>query len=86
MYLELTPIEIRLLGLVTLEINLLFTKIKKVLFQRQIWGYKAPTIRAKMVDTLKKEVDKSAPEIDSFVDKVTAERVNCLSYSLFQLL
>lgn len=85
MYLELTPIEIRLLGLVTLEVKIIFT-FKKTLFKRKIWGYKAPTINAKVVDTFKKEEDTSPPEIDSFIDKETAERVNCLSYIFFKLI
>ena len=84
MYLELTPIEIRVLGLVTLEVNLLFVSFKKVLFKKQLWGYKAPTIRAKIVDTIKDEKDNSPPEIDSFIDQATG-RVSSLTKKIGKL-
>lgn len=87
MYLELTPVQIRLLGLVTLEIRIpLIGTLKKTLYQHTIWGYKSPTIRKKMVDTFKKEEDSSPPEIDSFVDQVggRVSIVTCTFY-LFAL-
>ena len=77
MYLELTPIKLRLSALVTLEVDLLFTSFKKVLYKHDIWTYKTPTIRKKMVDTIKDEKDNSPPQIDSFIDKV-GSRVRCI--------
>jgi hypothetical protein len=77
MYLELTPIKLRLSAVVTLKVDLLFKSFRKVLYKHDIWTYKTPTIRKKMVDTIKDEKDNSPPQIDSFIDKV-GSRVRCI--------
>jgi hypothetical protein len=65
MYLRLTPIKLALYAQVTLEVDLLFVSFKKVLFQKKIWHYEAPTIMKKLIDTHKPEEDKTPPKITS---------------------
>ena len=68
MYLKLTPIELKLFALVTLEVNLGLTKFKKTLFKAELWSYKAPTITKKLIDNRKDEEDKTPPDISPFTD------------------
>lgn len=65
MYLRLTPIKLALYAQVTLEVDLLFVTIKKVLFEKKIWQYATPTIEKKLIDTHKPEEDKTPPHITS---------------------
>ncbi|XP_052081925.1 uncharacterized protein LOC127719726 isoform X2 [Mytilus californianus] len=74
MYLKLTPIELNLYALVTLEVNLGFVKVKKTLFKATLWSYKAPTITKKLIDNRKEEEDKTPPEISPFTDEPGAKR------------
>ncbi|VDH98959.1 Hypothetical predicted protein [Mytilus galloprovincialis] len=74
MYLKLTPIELNLYALVTLEVNLGLTKFKKVLFKVELWSYKAPTITKKLIDNRKDEEDKTPPEISPFTDDKNSGR------------
>ncbi|VDI67222.1 Hypothetical predicted protein [Mytilus galloprovincialis] len=69
MNLELTPLKIRVLALVTIEIK--FWKLSKtiVLYKTTLWSYSTPTIRAKIIDKRKDEKDQTAPAIDEFIDK-----------------
>jgi hypothetical protein len=69
MDLELTPVRLRLIGLVTLEVNLLFAKIKKTLFSKNIWEYSTATIRKNMIDVSTKEPDESPPQFAPVVNK-----------------
>ena len=71
MDLELIPIRLRLSALVTLEINLFFGKIKKVLFKFNIWSYEAAKISKNIIDVSTKEKDESPPQFSSVVSKVT---------------
>ncbi|XP_046562947.1 uncharacterized protein LOC124271840 [Haliotis rubra] len=68
MDIELVPLEMTLQGLVTLEVNLLFDTIKKILYQAVIWRYATPVIRKRLIDTGKKEEDKSPPQFLNYVD------------------
>lgn len=63
MYLRLTPIKLALYAQVTLEVDLFFVTIKKVLFQKKIWHYEAPTIKKKLIDSHKPEEDNTPPKI-----------------------
>ena len=69
MYLNLRPLEIKLSAQVTLEITLPWgSSFTKVLFSGAIWRYRAPQINKKIIDNMKKEEDKSPPDISSFTD------------------
>ena len=69
MYLNLRPLEIKLSAQVTLEIRLPWgISFTKVLFSGSIWRYRAPQINKKIIDNMKKEEDKSPPDISSFTD------------------
>ena len=69
MYLNLRPLEIKLSGEVTLVIKIPFCDpITEVLFKGAIWRYRAPQINKKIIDNMKKEEDKSPPDISSFTD------------------
>ncbi|XP_048250793.1 uncharacterized protein LOC124111176 [Haliotis rufescens] len=75
MDLELTPIELVLRALVTLEIKIPFIgRIKKTLFSKKLWRYATPTIRKKMIDVGKKEKDESPPQFLQYVDKTGNSR------------
>lgn len=63
MFLRLTPIRLALYAQVTLEVKILFVRVKKVLFQKNIWHYETPTIRKKVIDSHKQEEDKTPPKI-----------------------
>lgn len=63
MYLRLTPIKLALYAQVTLEVKLLFVRIKKVLFEKKLWHYETPTIKKKLIDSHKPEQDKTPPTI-----------------------
>ena len=68
MYLNLRPLEIKLFGEATLEVTFLKKTYIKVLFHRALWRYRAPEINKKIIDNMKKEEDKSPPDISSFTD------------------
>lgn len=74
MDLELTPIKLRLIGLVTLEVNLLFAKIKKTLYSKNLWEYSTPTIRKNMIDVSTKEKDETPPQFSPVVNKKGVSR------------
>ncbi|VDI57617.1 Hypothetical predicted protein [Mytilus galloprovincialis] len=65
---SLTPIELNLYALVTLEVDLGITSFKKTLFKAKLWSYKAPTITKKLIDNRKDEEDKTPPDISPFTD------------------
>jgi hypothetical protein len=69
MDLDLTPVKLRLIGLVTLEVKLLFIKIKKTLFSKNIWEYSTPIIKKTMIDVSTKEQDESPPQFSPVVNK-----------------
>ena len=62
MFLRLTPLKLVLYGLVTLEVKLGFVSFKKTLFKKKIWAYSTPTITKLLIDTGKKDEDKSPPQ------------------------
>lgn len=66
MFLRLQPIKLRLYALVTLEVNVLFTTFKKVLYKATLWHYDGPTIQTKLIDNPKTEEDKTPPKLQSF--------------------
>lgn len=66
LFLKLQPIKLRLYALVTLEVDLLFTTYKKVLYKATLWHYDGPTIQTKLIDSPKTEEDKSPPKLQSF--------------------
>ncbi|XP_062596534.1 uncharacterized protein LOC134257978, partial [Saccostrea cucullata] len=66
MFLQLRPLRLTLEGLVTLKIHLIFHTFKKTLFKHRIWHYETPVIQKKIIDTHKKEKDKTPPQIKSF--------------------
>ena len=68
MYLNLRPLEIKLFGEVTLKVRILTESFTMVLFHRALWRYRAPEINKKIIDNMKKEEDKSPPDISSFTD------------------
>ena len=69
MYLNLRPLEIKLSAHVTVEIRLPWgNSFTNVLFSGEIWRYRAPQINKKIIDNIKKEEDKSPPDISSFTD------------------
>ena len=72
MSLKLIPVKLRLLGLVTLEVNLLFTRIKKTLFKKNIWEYVAPTIETKIIDKHTKDKDLSPPAFEPVISQKVA--------------
>ncbi|KAK3609657.1 hypothetical protein CHS0354_035942 [Potamilus streckersoni] len=74
MDLELTPITLVLKGLVTLEVNLLLTTIKKTLFEMDIWRYSTPTIKKNIIDSFDKEEDSSPPQIGNPVKNAVGRR------------
>lgn len=63
MDLRLTPIRLALYAQVTLEVNLIFKKFKKVLYQRKLWYYETSSIRKKIIDSHNQEEDKTPPKI-----------------------
>ncbi|XP_048258679.1 uncharacterized protein LOC124137747 [Haliotis rufescens] len=67
MDLDLIPVILVLKGLVTVEIK--FLKIKKTLYEAEIFRYTAPVIKKRLFDTVKKEEDTSPPEFLDYVDK-----------------
>ena len=67
MYLNLRPLEIKLFAHVTIEIKFPWTHTE-VFFSGAIWRYRAPKINKKIIDNMKKEEDKSPPDISSFTD------------------
>ncbi|XP_053400990.1 uncharacterized protein LOC123541000 [Mercenaria mercenaria] len=67
MDLELTPVKLKLIALVTLEVKLLFVKIKKILYSKDLWHYKTPTIRKTIIDVSTKEKDESPPQFSPVV-------------------
>lgn len=70
MDLELVPLKLRLKGLVTIEVSLLVTKIKKTVFEKNIWEYSTAQITKRIIDVSTKEEDKSPPEFLPVVAKV----------------
>jgi hypothetical protein len=67
--LDLRPLEIKLSAQVTIEIRLPWgISFTIVLFRKTIWRYRAPQISKKIIDNMKKEEDKSPPDISSFTD------------------
>ena len=69
MTLKLIPVKLRLLGLVTLEVNLLFVKIKKTLYQKTLWQYTAPTLEKRIIDKHTKDKDLSPPAFAPVITK-----------------
>ncbi|XP_063408925.1 uncharacterized protein LOC134692405 [Mytilus trossulus] len=69
MNLELTPLKIKVLALVTLELQFLGFSKTIVLYKTTLWSYSTPTIRAKIIDKRKDEKDQTAPAIEEFIDK-----------------
>ncbi|KAL3873866.1 hypothetical protein ACJMK2_036950, partial [Sinanodonta woodiana] len=67
MDLVLVPLRLELNALVTLEVKLLFVRVKKVLFRGQIWTYTTPEIRKNIINNIKEEQDSSPPEMTSAV-------------------
>ena len=74
MYLKLTPIELNLYALVTLEVDIGVAKFTKTLFKATLWSYKAPTITKKLIDNRKDEEDKTPPDISPFTDGADTNR------------
>ncbi|XP_076085326.1 uncharacterized protein LOC143056125 [Mytilus galloprovincialis] len=74
MYLKLTPIELNLYALVTLEVRLGSISFKKILFKAKLWSYKTPTITKKLIDNRKDEEDKTPPDISPFSDEPNIRR------------
>lgn len=69
MYLELTPLQLKLSGIVTLEISLPWgASITFTVFRAVLWRYRTPTIRKKIFDNRDGEEDKTPPEVSSFTD------------------
>ncbi|XP_048258676.1 uncharacterized protein LOC125384201 [Haliotis rufescens] len=70
MDMDLTPLQLTLRGKVTLEINLgkWIGKIRKTLYSAVIWQYSTSTTRKRLIDTGKKEEDKSPPQFLNYVD------------------
>ncbi|XP_064646203.1 uncharacterized protein LOC135499389 [Lineus longissimus] len=62
MDLEIIPLKLKLIALVTLEVDLAFVTIKKVLFSMNLWEYTAPSIRTNIFTVNTKDEDKSPPE------------------------
>lgn len=67
MDIDLIPVILVLKGLVTVEIK--FPKVKKTLYEAEIFRYTAPVIKKRLLDTVKKEEDTSPPEFLDYVDK-----------------
>ncbi|VDI73733.1 Hypothetical predicted protein, partial [Mytilus galloprovincialis] len=74
MYLELIPISLKLMALVTIDVPLIFKTFTVTLFKATIWQYTAPTIRAKLLDIRTDEVDKTGPAITPFIEDLDSER------------
>ncbi|XP_046574117.1 uncharacterized protein LOC124282192 [Haliotis rubra] len=65
---ELVPLELTLKGLVTLEIKLIANiTIKKTLYKADIWQYATSEIKKRLIDTGKKEEDKSPPQFFKYL-------------------
>ncbi|KAK6174798.1 hypothetical protein SNE40_013376 [Patella caerulea] len=74
MDLELVPLRLRLLGIVTLRIKLLFVTIKKTLFKATLWEYSTPVIRKRLIDFGKKEKDASPPAFSEYTDSKSGRK------------
>lgn len=83
MYLELIPISLKLKALVTVDVSLIFKTITITLFKATLWQYTAPTIRAKLLDSRKGEVDKTGPAITPFIEDKDSERVSIIGLKSF---
>lgn len=59
----MAPAKFQLFALVTLEVDLLFTTIKKTLFKKELWRYEAPKIFKTVLDVSTKEPDDSPPVV-----------------------
>jgi hypothetical protein len=67
-YSYLWPVEL-IIPVNTIEITLPWgSSFTKVLFSGAIWRYRDPQINKKIIDNMKKEEDKSPPDISSFTD------------------
>lgn len=67
---ELIPLSLRLIGLVTLEIDLKFFSIKITLFSTDLYRYRSPSINKKVFHLNKEEEDVSPPDISSITNQV----------------
>ncbi|XP_052806219.1 uncharacterized protein LOC128235437 [Mya arenaria] len=72
MDLEIRPLKLELFGLVTLEVDLLFIRFKKTLFEKRIWHYEMPKISKPLVDVSTKEEDVSPPIFSPVVSKTSS--------------
>ncbi|CAH1250560.1 FAT1 [Branchiostoma lanceolatum] len=63
--LELIPLKLKLMALVTVEVNLLVGTITETLFKADLWKYTTPKITMRILDLSTKEEDNSPPEIES---------------------
>jgi hypothetical protein len=61
--LVLIPLIIRLKGLVTIEIDLAFVSFTKILFEKLIYSYQAPSITKNIITISRKAKDKTQPMI-----------------------
>lgn len=68
MDLVLAPLALKLDVLVTLEVKVLFVKIKKVLFKANLWYYKVPVINHRVLAIGTKEEDKTPPSFAPYKD------------------
>lgn len=79
MDLKLTPVKLRLIGLVTLEVKIFFVKIKKTLFSKDLWHYTTPTIDKRLIDVSTKEEDESPPQFSPVISHKDVSIYNTLS-------
>ncbi|ESO82597.1 hypothetical protein LOTGIDRAFT_236952 [Lottia gigantea] len=74
MDLELVPLRLRLLAIVTLRVKIGFIKFTKTLFKATLWKYSTPTIRKRLIDFGKVEEDTSPPLFAEYTDTKSGRR------------
>ncbi|XP_078575735.1 uncharacterized protein LOC144861639 [Branchiostoma floridae x Branchiostoma japonicum] len=66
MDMNLVPLRLELRGILELNLNLIFTTIKKTLINKLIWEYSTPTIHATIFAINSEEPDKTPPDFSIY--------------------
>ena len=66
MTLHLKPIHVDFSGKITLQVDLGFTTLSKVLYQQMLYSYTAPTIDKKLVDNHNTQTDTTPPQVTPY--------------------
>ena len=62
----MVPLSVRLYVKITIQIKILFAKIEKTLFKKNLWKYSTPAITGNIWNKIDDEEDTSPPQIMEF--------------------